>query len=111
MQRYAINFTPRAERQLASLFAYIADQSGEARADNYVSGIVAHCLSLSTFPARGTKRDDIRLNLRTMGYARSATIAFSVNDTTAIVTIYGVFYGGQDFEQVLRDTDSDDWTN
>ena len=95
MQRYAINFTPRAERQLASLFAYIADQSGEARADNYVSGIVAHCLSLSTFPARGTKRDDIRLNLRTMGYARSATIAFSINDTTAIVTIMACFMVGR----------------
>jgi hypothetical protein len=36
------------------------------------------------------------------------TIAFSVNTSTEIVAIHGVFYGGQDFVQLLRDTDSDD---
>jgi toxin ParE1/3/4 len=87
---------------------YIADQSGEARAENYVRKIVAACHALSTFPERGSKRDDVRPNLRTMGYAKSVTIAFSVNPTTEAVAVHGVFYGGQDFEQVLRDTDSDD---
>jgi hypothetical protein len=43
-----------------------------------------------------------------MGYARSVTIAFSVNATTEAVAVHGIFYGGQDFEQVLRDTASDD---
>jgi len=86
----------------------IADDGGQARADNYLDAIVADCLSLSTFPERGTKRDDIRPNLRTMGYARRVAIAFSVNAATEIVAIHGVFYGGQDFEQLLRDTDSDD---
>jgi hypothetical protein len=46
--------------------------------------------------------------LRTKGFARRVTIAFSVNVSTEIVAIHGVFYGGQDFEQLLRDTDSDD---
>ena len=43
-----------------------------------------------------------------MGYARRVTIAFSANVSTEIVAIHGVFYGGQDFEHLLRDTDSDD---
>jgi toxin ParE1/3/4 len=105
MKRYAVVFTPRAERQLDSLYTYIADHSGEARANGFVGGIVADCLALSTFPERGTKRDDIRTDLRTMGYARRVTIAFSVDTTTNIVAIHGVFYGGQDFEQLLRDSD------
>ena len=79
MQQYTVFFTPRAERQLAKLYADMADASGEARAENYVGGIVVNCLSLETFPERGTMRDDIRPNLRVMGNARSATIAFSVN--------------------------------
>jgi len=108
MKRYAVIFTPRAERQLDSLYAYIAAHGGELRADNYVSGIVADCQSLATFPERGTMRDDVRPNLRIMGHARRVTIAFSVNITTEIVAIHGVFYGGQDFEPVLRDSDSDD---
>jgi toxin ParE1/3/4 len=108
VKQYAVIFTPRAERQLAHLYGYIADQSGEARAENYVGKIVAACHALSTFPERGSKRDDVRPNLRTIGYAKSVTIAFSVNPTTEAVAVHGVFYGGQDFEQVLRDTDSDD---
>ncbi len=108
MKHYAVIFTPRAERQLAKLYTYVADQSGEARAENFVGGIVANCLSLSTFPERGTKREDIRPNMRIKGYARSVTVAFSVNAATNVVVIHGAFYGGQDFERLLRDTDSDD---
>jgi toxin ParE1/3/4 len=108
MKHYTVIFTPRAERQLKALYVRIADDSGNARADHYIDGIVADCRSLSTFPERGTKRDDIRPNLRTKGYARRVIIAFSVNVSTETVAIHGVFYGGQDFEHLLRDTDRDD---
>lgn len=108
MKFYTVIFTPRAEQQLDDLYRYISDNNGKVRADNYVGGIVADCLSLSTFPERGTKRDDIRPNLRTKGYARRVTIAFSVNVMTNTVVIHGVFYGGQDFESLLHDTKSDD---
>lgn len=46
--------------------------------------------------------------MRTMGYAKRVTIAFSVNATIEAVAVHGIFYGGQDFEQALRDTISDD---
>ena len=108
MKTYAVNFTPRAERQLSELYRYIADQSGEARADAYVGEIVAACQSLSTFPARGTRRDDVRANLRTTGLGRRVTLAFSLDPAKETVIIHGVFYGGQDFERSLRDTPGDD---
>ena len=108
MKHYAIIFTPRAERQLAQLYAYIADENGEARAQNYVGRIVGTCDALSNFPERGTKRDDVRPNLRTMGYAKSTTIAFSINETTEPVAIHGIFYGGQNFEVMLREAGHDD---
>ena len=108
MKPYIVVFTPRAERQLEHLYGHIADDSGEARAENYVGKIVAAWQALSTFPERGGKRDDVRPNLRTMGYARRVTIAFSVNAATETVAIHGVFYGGQDFETLLRDAKGDD---
>jgi plasmid stabilization system protein ParE len=108
MKSYTVIFTPRALRQLAGLYTHIADRSGEARAESFTGRIVADCRSLATFPERGTKRGDIRPNLRTKGYARSVTIAFSINAATDTVAIHGIFYGGQDFETVLRDTDGDD---
>ena len=107
MKRYAVVFTPRAQRQLDDLYAYIADDSGEARADKFVGGIVDDCLSLSTFPERGTKRDDIRPELRIKSYGRRVAIAFSVEIPNATVAIHGVFYGGQDYGRLLRDAEDD----
>ena len=108
MKLYTVILTPRAERQLADLYEYIADESSEVRAEKYVRGIVADCICLETFPERGHKRDDVRPGLRIKGYRRRITIAFSLNATTLIVAIHGIFYGGQDFEQMLRDDDRDD---
>jgi plasmid stabilization system protein ParE len=95
MKLYTVVVTPRAERQLDNLYSYIG-------------GIVADCLSLKTFPERGTKRDDIRPGLRTIGYRRRVTIAFLVDLITSTIAVHGVFYGGQDFEQLLRDVEADD---
>jgi plasmid stabilization system protein ParE len=57
-------------------------------------------MALQTFPERGTKRDDIRQGLRTMGFERRATIVFQVRRSE--VVIIRVFYGGQDYERALR---------
>ncbi len=101
MKQYNVIFSPRAEQQLDDLYTYIADRGGEERAERYVNGIIGFCQSFSTFPERGTKRDDVRPNLRTIGYAKRVTIAFSVKPDR--VTIHGVFYGGQDFEAVMQE--------
>jgi toxin ParE1/3/4 len=94
-------FTASAERQLDSLHQYIADRAGEGTADGYMGRIVTFCRGLSTFPLRGTARDDLLPGLRTVGFERRATIAFMV--TTDAVLIEGVFYGGQDFEANFRE--------
>jgi toxin ParE1/3/4 len=63
--------------------------------------IVDHCEKLGDFPKIGTPRDDIRPGLRTLSFRRRATIAYAVGPTT--ILILGVFYGGQDFETMLRE--------
>lgn len=97
--------TPRDETA-QSAYACISAQSGELRAIEYVDTIVRRCRSLALFPERGAKRDDIRPRLRTIGHARSATIAFAVDQARTEVTILGVFYGGQDFEASIDDQDA-----
>jgi len=49
---------------------------------------------------RGARRDDIRPGLLTIGFERRVTIAFSATDDR--VTILRVFYGGQDWEEILQ---------
>ncbi len=100
MKQYTVIFSPRAEEQLGSLYAYIAEHGGEERAERYIGGIVAFCQSLSTFPERGTKRDDVRTGLRIIGYAKRVTVAFSVKGDR--VTIHGIFYGGQDYDFLIE---------
>jgi toxin ParE1/3/4 len=94
-------FTPRAERQIDGLHAYIAGKASEGRADGYIARIVTFCNGLATFPLRGQKRDDLLSGLRTVGFERRVTIAFVV--TANAVLIEGIFYGGQDFEGAFED--------
>ena len=104
MKQYSVIFSPRAEEQLGSLYAYIAEHGGDERAESYIRGIIAFCQGLSTFPERGTKRDDLRPDLRVIGYAKRATIAFSVKIDRVI--IHGIFYGGQDYDSAMQEDEA-----
>ena len=94
-------FTPLAERHVDSLHEYITAHGGEDRADSYVGRIVEFCTGLTTFPLRGTQRDDLLPGLRVTGFERRVTVAFVV--TADAVLIEGIFYGGRDFEAAFRD--------
>ena len=82
-----------AARHIDGLHEYIAVHASEERADGYVGRIVDFCNGLSTFPLRGTQRDDLLSGLRVTGFERHVTIAFIV--TAEAVLIEGIFYGGR----------------
>lgn len=52
------------------------------------------CLGLAEFPERGTRRDEVRPGLRTLGFRRRVTIAFQVTPTRVVVV--RVLYAGRD---------------
>ena len=70
---------------------------------------MSYCDSLRTFPLRGTRRDDVRPGLRITNYkkraVKRAVIAFDVD--ADVVSIIGVFYGGQNYETILHDDPND----
>jgi plasmid stabilization system protein ParE len=100
VRRYHVVFAPEAQEQVASLYRYIATAASPKIAERYTSAIVAYCEGLQTTPHRGSSRDDIRPGLRITNYKKRTVIAFDVNDE--MVSIVGVFYGGQDFETALQ---------
>lgn len=57
-------------------------------------------LSRRHAPLRGTPRDDIKPGLRIVGFERRAVIAFRVKRSE--VVIVRIFYGGRDYERILR---------
>ena len=100
---YRVIFAPQAKAQLLALHRRISEAASPAVAERYTTSIVQYCLSLSTFPHRGTRRDDIRSGLRLLGFRRRVTIVLTVSER--VVMILGVFYGGQDVEAALRSED------
>ena len=85
MKRYTLRLSPEAEDDLVAIHAYVLAQSQSERiAAQYVeriggfSGIVRH------FPRTGTVRDEIRAGLRIVGFERSVSLAFLVEDTDVI---------------------------
>lgn len=97
-------FRREALAQLDELYDFVAAAGSPLAAADLVDAIVTFCEDLAHFPLRGTARDDIRPGLRTIGFRRRAVVAFAVRDDAVVVL--GVFYGGRDYEPVLR---SEDW--
>jgi len=100
VRQYTVIFTPEAQDQLAELYRYIAVAASPEIAQRYTNAIITYCEGLHTFPLRGTCRDDIRLGLRITNYKKRTVIAFDVD--AELVSIIGVFYGGQDYETDLQ---------
>lgn len=82
------------------LYRYIAVAASPEIAKRYTNAIITYCEGLNTFPLRSVCRDGIRPGLRITNYKKRAVIAFDVD--AELVSIIGVFYGGQDYETDLQ---------
>jgi len=100
VKRRAIVFAPEARDDLLGIYDWIASSSPSA-ALSFVERLEAHCLSFDLAAERGTRRDDIRPGLRVVGFERTLTLAFSVDDDT--VTFLRIFYAGKNWQSVLDD--------
>ena len=98
---YNVIISRKADDQLLALYDYISEQSSPIVAKRYIEAISAYCESLNIFPQRGAARDDIRPGVRVTNYKKRCIIAFRVRKD--VVTIVGIFYGGQDYESHLAD--------
>jgi toxin ParE1/3/4 len=100
---YTVVISARAENDLIAIFDYIAARAGAGIAGRFTDRIEAYLLGFADTPERGTKRDDLRPGLRTVGFRRRATILFEVDRARRRVVIYGVYYAGRSFEDVTED--------
>ena len=103
---YEVVFSPEALGDLLKLYNDIADGGGPARAQNYPDQIVALCRRLDLFPKRGTRRDDLRPNLRITTFRRRVTIAYHIDGTRVVID--RIFYGGRDLTSIFGDDADDD---
>lgn len=100
MSPYTVVFSPEAQEQLTALYRYLAEAASPQIAKRYTNAIVTHCETLQDLPHRGTPRDDVRPGLRITHYKKRTMIAFAVEHD--LVSIIGIFYGGQNYEETLQ---------
>ncbi len=100
MRQRAVVFSPEARNDLVTLYDWIADAASPQIALNYIERLENYCMGLSHASERGQRRDDVRRNLRIVGFERRATIAFSV--TAEQVTVLRVYYAGRNWTDKLE---------
>ena len=97
---YEVRFSKRSLSDLISIYEYISAQSDSSRARAYFERIRDYCLTLNTFPQRGTSYDHVSQGVRVVRFERRVSIAFRIKGGT--VTIIRVLYGGRDIERNLK---------
>ena len=91
---YTVRFTSEAREDIGVLLDYLVPRAGEAVARAYIGRLRTFCEGFKTFPKRGTVRPDHLPGLRVVGFERSASVAFVVEDDSVI--ILRIFSGGHD---------------
>ncbi len=104
MKIFEVYLKPDGVSDLKDIYEYIADKSGHPDiAIAYIRKLRSKCEDLSLAPVRGQQRDDLRKNLRTLAIDKNAVAAFVVDEKRKTVTILNIFYGGRDFDALMRD--------
>jgi toxin ParE1/3/4 len=92
--------SPEAERDLNDIDRWVLMRAGPATALAYVSRIERFLVTLDLGSERGTLRNDVRQGLRVIGFERSLSIAFTVDETQ--VTILRIFRRGRNWTRTVR---------
>lgn len=102
MRRLPVTYRPEALEDLAEIFWFVLKVSQDFDiAEGFVNRIKARCDRIGDAPHGGRPRDDLHEGLRTVPFEHSAVIAYLVE--SGCVRITNVFYGGRDFESLLRE--------
>ena len=101
MKRYEVRFVAEAIDDLDRLYFYVAEGTSFEVADRYLARVERLCLSLASFPNRGTAIPGKLVGLRSMGFERSATVLFRVGADS--VEILRILHYGRDVARVIEE--------
>ena len=93
MKTWHVVFDPQAIEDLQQIETLIAKRDTPRAAARYVERIISFCEKLTSAPARGTARDDLRLGARVLGFERRVSVVVWLHEDE--IRILRIFYAGQ----------------
>lgn len=95
---FEIHFADPAEADLRDLYDFLVREASPRSAEAYIDRLLDFADQLRLFPERGTKRDEIKQGLRTIGFERRVSIAFIVEENKVVVL--RVLYAGREIRLI-----------
>src|SRR4051794_28824473 len=90
---YTVRLLPAAKEDLRGIHKYIARKSSPAIASRYAGRIRAFLAGFSRYPMRGSVRNDVRSDIRIVGFEGRVSIAFFVEGDEVLIA--GILYAGR----------------
>jgi toxin ParE1/3/4 len=101
IRRLEVEYRQSARDDLADIFSFLVENGASPDvALKFVFRIEDRCKKIGDAPRGGRPRDDLRPGLRTVPFEHSAVVAYVIEQD--VVWIINIFYGGRDFETLLR---------
>ena len=101
MSRRQVFYSPAARTDLTNILRWIAAAGAPQSGLLYVERIERFVDGLDLAPERGRPREDVRPGMRVAAFERRVMVAYRADDVS--VTILRIFYGGQNWERVMKD--------
>lgn len=105
MKKYRVIFALGMGEDLRELENYIALESTEEVAAEYIDGLIEECESLQFAPFRGNKRPELRRNMRIIGFKHAVSILFRIEEKQQLVVILGLSYRRRSIHRVVDRTE------
>ena len=97
-----VTFREAAITDIQDVYRWVYEVSLDPEtAQRFTSRLVQACLRIGDVPSGGRPRDDLLPGLRMVPFEKRAVIAYVIKDGTVEIT--NVFYGGRDYESLLRE--------
>ena len=95
MKVWRLVLSRRANADLAAIYGWVAESASETTADRYTARLQRFCLRLTRYPRRAEVRNDLFPGVRLIGFEKSVTVAFIVDEVRDEVRILRLLYRGQ----------------
>jgi toxin ParE1/3/4 len=101
----SLTYRHAALADLDAIYDYI-EPDNPRRAASFVEDIRNRCRALCEHPKLGRARDDLSSGIRILPMLGRVVVAYRI--TPSAILVARIFYGGQDYEAILRRNETDD---